>query len=412
MIAPLRIRRFLRDILGIALMLLDLALLALLPARRADGPRRLLLARLDRTGDFILSIPAAQRIIDAWSARGYQVVAVFSRETAGLASALAGIEEVLLLDRMAFRLNPAYRLRMLRRLRAFGASEAIHTGFSRDAALDDVVIRASGAPRRMGWRGDTLLTPAWIKAMSDRSFTDLFPPPDHPHDLSIQEALLERLGVPAEKAGTPSPTLPRTPIAEPLPAAGYYVLGPSASTPLRWWPHDRFAALARKIHHDTGLAGVVVGTAQDGPLFTAIAATAAAVPLIDLTGRTNLSQLAEVIAKAEFVIACDSAPVHLAAYLGRPSVCVVGGGHPGRFHPYAATRLHPFTAPIAVRREMACYGCNWICPYVWSVRQFAPCVAAVTVDEVWAELRQLPAVKGVTPAGHAKGTVGNDTGEG
>ena len=69
---------------------------------------------------------------------------------------------------------------------------------------------------------------------------------------------------------------------------------------------------------------MILGSAGEAGLAGTIRAAVPAA--IDLTGKTNLLELAAVIAKAEFAVGNDTGPMHLAAALGVPSVVLFGGG--------------------------------------------------------------------------------------
>ena len=72
-----------------------------------------------------------------------------------------------------------------------------------------------------------------------------------------------------------------------------------------------------------GFRIVLVGAPADQPLVRAIA-DAAAVPVVDLAGRTNVQELAAILRRAEIVVTADSGPAHIAAALGRPLVGLYG----------------------------------------------------------------------------------------
>ena len=87
------------------------------------------------------------------------------------------------------------------------------------------------------------------------------------------------------------------------------------------WPPERFAALARDLAAD-GVRAVMVGSGGDR--HTAIEVKAAEPRVIDLVGRTDLSQLAAVLALARTLVTNDSGAMHLAAAVGTPVTAVFG----------------------------------------------------------------------------------------
>lgn len=99
----------------------------------------------------------------------------------------------------------------------------------------------------------------------------------------------------------------------------------------------------------------------------------------NLAGMTSIRELVECIRRADVVLAADSAPAHLAIALRRPSVCVAGGGHPGRFIPWGDPSRN-----AAVTLGMDCYGCNWACHFA-SVR----CIEEIPSEAVAWHLRRV-----------------------
>lgn len=90
------------------------------------------------------------------------------------------------------------------------------------------------------------------------------------------------------------------------------VPGASAARPEKRWPFGNYKALAASLTTPLVLVG---GKEERLPE-----------PLgIDLTGRTNLAELAAVIARAELAIGNDTGPMHLAAALDVPSVVLFSG---------------------------------------------------------------------------------------
>lgn len=153
----------------------------------------------------------------------------------------------------------------------------------------------------------------------------------------------------------------------------YVVLNIGATKPANLWAPERFADLAGQIEKTLNLPSVLTGGPEDRDRATQIKA-AGPVSLTDLTGRTTLAELVEVIANADAVVSCDTGPMHLAAALEKPLVALFGPSDPRRTGPYHGT---------VIRHAMACSPCNRkLCR--------APfCMDAITSTEVSQELCRL-----------------------
>jgi lipopolysaccharide heptosyltransferase I len=106
----------------------------------------------------------------------------------------------------------------------------------------------------------------------------------------------------------------------------WLMLGPGARWPTKRWPAEHFAELARRARACCGGAVVLVGSADEAPLATALRRLLVG-PVLDLVGRTTLPQLVALLARADVLLANDTGPLHLADALGRPVVA-----------PYTCTR--------------------------------------------------------------------------
>jgi ADP-heptose:LPS heptosyltransferase len=115
----------------------------------------------------------------------------------------------------------------------------------------------------------------------------------------------------------------------------------------------------------------------------------AQVPLKNYCGNLSLPGLASTLAASKLVVANDTGAVHIAAAVGTPTVCVLGGGHPGRFLPYDVRMNGIGRGPIVVTEPMECFGCDWYCKYRLEKNQPALCISGVTVANVWNKVRLL-----------------------
>lgn len=155
----------------------------------------------------------------------------------------------------------------------------------------------------------------------------------------------------------------------------YILLAPGANWPNKRWPRPFFAALADKLRQD-GYIPVVSGGPGDAALAAEIAATAA-VPPVDLTGKTSLKQLAHIIKNARALVGGDTGPMHLAAALATPVVALHGPTDTIRNGPYGSGHKALVTAH-------ECAGC-WrrACP------KGLDCLAGITVEAVYEAIKSI-----------------------
>jgi ADP-heptose:LPS heptosyltransferase len=126
--------------------------------------------------------------------------------------------------------------------------------------------------------------------------------------------------------------LPAPAGAVPAGARGATVVHPGAASGARRWPADRWAAVARA-ERAAGREVVLTGSPAERPQAERIAAAAGLGPEAVLAGRTELIELAGVVAAAGRVACGDTGVAHLATAFGVPSVVLYGPTPPAEWGP-------------------------------------------------------------------------------
>jgi ADP-heptose:LPS heptosyltransferase len=158
--------------------------------------------------------------------------------------------------------------------------------------------------------------PEWSGIARGSSHPHANPKRDFMHTIERQKEQLADAGVadvPAPDFGWLSDTLR---FAVPKPFA-LLVPGGAAHRPEKRWPVAHYSALATQIAN-RGMTPVVLGSAAETPLATAIGAVAPRV--VDLTGETDLGDLFVLAREAALCIGNDTGPMHVAAAMGCPTV--------------------------------------------------------------------------------------------
>jgi len=367
-----------RVVVGLFFYLLDSIYLFFLPAQ-SQNSKIVLVVRLDHIGDFILWIPAAKELRAIYPAADWQLILLANKTWADMAMELDIFDEVLPIDRQRLLTNLTYRFRALCQSRRACADTAIQPTYSRDALRDDALIRASGAEQRIGSQGDYSNTTPWLKSLSDRTYTRLVPATTKPiHELQRNAEFVVGLGG-LNRLDFPSLPVPSTQPPSVLDDTTYFVLFPGASWTGKQWPAARFAELAARIRRQTGWVCVICGGVADAVTAQKIQ-TLAGPPVINLAGKTDMQELVATLARSRLVITNDTSAAHMSPAVGTPTVCILGGGHYGRFLPYSLSDDLPNMA--VVNKPMECYGCNWRCIYSVATSDAMPCIAQISVEDV------------------------------
>ena len=355
--------------------------------RKLETLREILVLRLDRIGDVLMSLPALHDLREAmprarirlavgrWSqdiARGFPVdeVVVWSAPWVGRPAEGA----------LSFG-DLAGRARALRRDRI-------------DLALDlqgdlraSLLLWLSGAERRVGYAntgGAYLLTDivaldetvSWVEQnrravaqATGRPSSTQRQDPLTAEDRAFAEAFLAEEGLLARR-----------------PLVG---LHPSGGRRVKQWPIARWREVATHLQREHGATILVTGGAADRPLAEALG-EGLPQPPIDLTGRLDVRHTLAVIARLHLFLSPDTGPMHLACAVGTPSVSVFGPSDPVRYFTGGAFDGHP-ERHLVVRHDLWCAPCNLIRrpPVECDTAEPPECLRLVTADVVIAAADRL-----------------------
>ncbi len=277
-------------------------------------------------GDVVMALPAIADV--RRHPRTTRLVVAARPSVAGVLALVPGVDGVVTLEG-GTGLSAMRRLgRDVESVRGAGADAAILMPNSLHTAL---LAHRAGVGERWGYRRD----------LRRLLLTRAIPPPRGPvHQADYYRRLVEALGYPngAREAVLEAP---RDAIADAralLDAAGWSGAGvlvgvaPGAAYGgAKRWPVEQFARLCGRIATDAGATCVLLGSRADADVACAIAREAGKMadgwphpPVLDLAGRTDLRQLAGVMAHCRAFVSNDSGAMHVAAAVGVPVVAMFG----------------------------------------------------------------------------------------
>jgi ADP-heptose:LPS heptosyltransferase len=348
------------------------------PAAVAD----ILVLRLDRIGDVLMSLPALHDLRRAFPrARIRLAVGRWSEE----AARLAPVDDVLVWSApWAGRRGEGAEgaASLARKARALADAPP-------DAAIDlqgdvraNLLLRLTSARVRVGYAntgGASYLTHvvpldetvSWVE-QNRRAVEALAGPRGDgaAHlrmDVEAARALLDAVGVPV----------------------GLRVgIHPSGGRLVKEWPVDRWREVARRLQSEHGAAIVVTGGGGDVELGRALG-DGLPRPIVNLAGKLSVTETMAAIGALDLFLSADTGPMHMACAAGTPSVAVFG---PSAAERYMSSALSPRPERhVVVRRELWCAPCNLIrTPPGECVAAVTPeCLRLVTVDDVYAAAASL-----------------------
>jgi ADP-heptose:LPS heptosyltransferase len=159
----------------------------------------------------------------------------------------------------------------------------------------------------------------------------------------------------------------------------YITIIPGAGWPMRQWPAEKWILLLLKIQtHYTDYDFVLLGGIDDRSLCNIITEKVNKDNIRNLCSYFNLNELAIAIKNSCLCIGAETGAIHISAACDIPTICIMGGGHFGRFCPYGNLKQN-----IVVNKPMDCYGCDWNCMYP-TVR----CIQEIEIDNVYKAIAQ------------------------
>lgn len=150
-----------------------------------------------------------------------------------------------------------------------------------------------------------------------------------------------------------------------------------AGCPSKRWPPERFAELGRRIVGDSSASIVLLGGREEKSASEALAKEIGP-RAVSLAGMLSLKESAAVLQQAGLLVSNDSGPVHIAAAVGARTVVIFGRNKAG----LSQVRWKPLgEGHRLIQKDVGCQVClAHLCPIEFE------CLKAVTVEEVFSLL--------------------------
>jgi len=301
--------------------------------------QRALVIKLRHHGDVLLAAPVIAALKRC--APAAQVDALVYAETAPMLAGHPALSGLHTIDRNWKRLGPLRRLaaewRLLQELRRRDYDLVIHLSVHRRGAWLTRLLhpRWSVAPRYTGrfW---------------ERSFTHFYPAQSHPHRHTVETNLdsLRALGIEPTEEDKRVTLVPGAAAEERVAAllsrhglaAGNFIhLHPASRWLFKCWPAEKAAQLADRLQEMGWPVALTAAPDARELAFVENIKAAATHPFVDFSGQLSLKELAALTARARLFVGVDSAPMHIAAAMGTPTVAIFGPSGDREWGPWNVT---------------------------------------------------------------------------
>jgi ADP-heptose:LPS heptosyltransferase len=347
-------------------------------------PDSILILRIDAIGDFVLFTGCLKSLREIYS--NSLITLAVNSEFKNLAETCPYVDKIVVWDPHRWQSNYLYRIKFLNILRTAGFSSAIYPVHSRILG-GDYMILWTGAQERIGFDGEHLNVTPKYKTKLDSFYTTLVNSGSLKTEIERNKSLIESLGgnvtTPYQTALWPTPQdyhYVTTFIKDAnLTAQQWLAVCPGSRFQGRRWNPDNYAQLIQKIWQKFQIKTIIIGSPQEAGLAEKIATASKIAQPIVAAGKFTLRQLAALLSHSTLFIGNETGPVHIAIAMQTPTICILGGGHFGRYLPYGNPALHRI-----VYHKMDCFNCNWRCKYNTTI-----CIEQIGFQQVWAEANDL-----------------------
>lgn len=311
-------------------------------------PKRILVIRLDRIGDVVLSTPVVQELRQHFP---HAFVAMMVRPPCReLIEGHPSLDEVIVYDKEGRERGVLGTIRFALRLRRYEFDTALVLHPSNRSHW---VPWLAAIPTRIGYRRKS----AWL-------LTHRLPhrkQEGRRHEAAYTLELLQPFGI--------TPVVPK-PLIVVREAAGRQVeamlaaasiqptdrlvgVHPSASCISKRWMPERFAQVADRLAAEHGVRICLVAGDEDARYADQVV-QAMQQPVTNFAGRLSLGQLAALLQRCRLLISNDSGPVHIAAAVGTPVVDIFGRNQAG----LSPQRWGPLgEGHVILHKEVGCVTC-------------------------------------------------------
>ena len=337
--------------------------------------KKILIVRLDRIGDVVLSTPVIKALRDAYpDGRIAMMVGPCARE---IVEGNPYLDEVIIYDKDRLQRGIAGNYKFIRELKKkkFDIAIVLHP-----TNRTHMVLMLAGIPERIGYdkKAGFFLTK---RIPHTKQF-------GMKHEIDYSLDILRYIGVKpsVRELYMPINSVSERKIEAILRENGVkdsdtiIAVNPSASCASKRWRVENFAKVANRLAGKYGARIVIISGSADKDLGDKLAALITA-GCINLSGRTGIGDVASLLKRARLFISNDSGPVHIGCAVGVSVIAIFGRSDRG----LSPKRWGPSGKHDLVLHKSA--GCE-IC-YAHNCKSAFKCLDLITPEEVFAAAEKI-----------------------
>lgn len=357
--------------------------------------KTILIIRLDAIGDCIVWLDQAKEYRKTFP--NHKLVLLYNDAWSELAEKMTYFDEIIPFNRGKIGVKKYYK-QLVSSLNKYNYEKVYSPVFSRDFITVDWIVHNVNSQEKIGYEGDyqnnnNIVTFNFyyrknsnninLKKIADSWYSTLVPNSEYcKMELQRNAHFVRHTINPLFQSHLPKiPFKPHR--SSIIPDKKYAVLFLGAGIIQRTWPVEYFVEISYNVPFENI---VLCGSSNDHILVSEfISLYQGNKNIIDLTGKTSLLELINIIAFAEVVITNETSASHISVATRTPSICLLGGGHYGRFLPYQVDIIDESdfnnNSIIVTCKDHTCFGCNWKCKYPYEHLRWK-CIATIKKEDV------------------------------
>lgn len=309
------------------------------------------IVRTDEIGDYILWRNFLEKIRIHSKFQNHKIVVIGNSAWKQLAESWDAefVDEWIWINKNKFLNDLSYRKSIIKRIHQNSYELLLNSTWSRDPLFDDFIAGKALAKVKKGFLGDLAKSGPLLRKITALKYNALFQINEFSDNFRFDffkakyffEKVLE------EKLEINCPNIP----LHKKESGQYICMVPQGRFSYKKWPVENFAWLAIQILQKYSYSIFLLGGPGEESQALEFKNLVNSDRISDLTGKTSLTEMAEILAGSLALISNDTAAVHLAASMDLPVLVFHNGAHYGRFLPYPSTMnknmicLHPDTMP-------------------------------------------------------------------
>ncbi|MBF0385595.1 MAG: glycosyltransferase family 9 protein [Candidatus Omnitrophica bacterium] len=285
---------------------------------------RILIIRTDRIGDVVLTTPSIRAIRKKYP--NAKITLLVAPQTISLINDNPHFDDVIFDDRQGINRNffGFLRLVSLVRSKKFDLAINFHT-----KKRTNLLCFLAGIPKRLGYKDKNYGFLLNLQGKDERHLGKM-------HEAQYCLSLLKALGINSEDLGLDISIQKDSEewFKNLLRVKGFLkdkkLIGihPGGSDPTRRWPQENFIRVINEVKAKYDCHFIFIGDKEIEETSNKMLKVSSS-DILNLIGKTTVSQLVSIIKSCDILISNDSGPVHIAAALNVPVVAIFTRNQPG-----------------------------------------------------------------------------------